>query len=139
MTFLLNSKDFVVFLFLDTFRIQSPPCHIQGHSVPPVSNVFAEFKGFCRFPVSRHFPYSRDFVLSPVSKRQNPLSNSKPFRTGDRRVTEYGKCLETEKRQNPLSNSKTNDLFGKFLETGKQQYLLVGPKSLLTGGHRTTF
>ena len=22
------------------------------------------FKGFCRFPVSRHFPYSRDFVVS---------------------------------------------------------------------------
>ena len=39
-TVLSHSKDFVVFLFLDTFHIQSSPCRIQGHLVPPVRNSF---------------------------------------------------------------------------------------------------
>ena len=34
-------KDFVVFLFLDTFRFQWPPYRIKGRSVPPVRNSFA--------------------------------------------------------------------------------------------------
>ena len=49
----------------------------------PASDTFLDHKGFCRFPVSRHFPYSvthfrcphqtlfwttRDFVVSPVSR-----------------------------------------------------------------------
>ena len=49
-----DAKDFVVFLFLDTF---------QGRSVPPVGHVFADAKDFVVSPVSRHFPYSRDFVV----------------------------------------------------------------------------
>ena len=32
--------------------------HLKGGSVPRVSHVFAEFKGFCHFTVSSHFPYS---------------------------------------------------------------------------------
>ena len=59
---------------------------------------------------------------------------------------EYGKCPETGKQQNlsvgpkslPTGGHRTT-LFGKSLETGKQQNLLVGPKSLPTGGHRTIF
>ena len=35
-------------------RSQNKFKHLKGRLVPPVSNVFAEFKGFCRFPVSRH-------------------------------------------------------------------------------------
>ena len=51
-----DSKDFVVSLFPDTFRIQeilSFPCFW----------TLSVFKGFCRFPVSRLFPYSKDFVI----------------------------------------------------------------------------
>ena len=51
-----DSKDFVVFLFPDTFRI-------QGILLFPCFWTLSVFKGFCRFPVSRHFPYSKDFVI----------------------------------------------------------------------------
>ena len=52
-----DAKNFVVFLFPDTFRIQG----ILSFSCFQTLSVF---KGFCPFPVSRHFPYSRDFVVS---------------------------------------------------------------------------
>ena len=51
-----DSKDFVVFLFPDTFRI-------QGILLFPCFWTLSVFKGFCRFPVSRHFPQS----VTPVS------------------------------------------------------------------------
>ena len=64
-----------------------PPFHLvyaiwylKGCLVPPVDDVFAEFKGFSCFPVSGHFPYSRDFV---VSLFQDTLT--------------FQKCLETWK------------------------------------------
>ena len=41
------TKDFVVFLFLDTFRTQCPPpCRIQGRSVPPCTSRFWLTKDF---------------------------------------------------------------------------------------------
>ena len=55
--FFADAKDFVIFLFPDSFRIQ----RILSISCFQILSVF---KGFCRFPVSRHFPYSRDFVVS---------------------------------------------------------------------------
>ena len=36
--------------------------------VSPVSRHFPLFNGFCCFPVSRHFLYSRDFVNEVPSK-----------------------------------------------------------------------
>ena len=53
MTFL---TYFVVFLFLDSFRI-------QGNLSFPCFQTLSVFKGFCHFPVSRLFPYSKDFVI----------------------------------------------------------------------------
>ena len=55
--FFWHTKDFVIFLFPDSFRIQR---------ILPFSCFWtlSVFKGFCPFPVSRHFPYSRDFVVS---------------------------------------------------------------------------
>ena len=55
--FFADAKDFVIFLFPDSFRIQR---------ILPFSCFWtlSVFKGFCPFPVSRHFPYSRDFVVS---------------------------------------------------------------------------
>ena len=104
------AKDFVIFLFLDTFRIQGILsfscfqtlfvfkgfCHfrVSGHfpysmSVgAPRESRFCWCKGFCRFPVSRHFPYSRDFVVSLFPNTLN-----------------FQKCLETGKRLNPLRKS----------------------------------
>ena len=46
------------------------------------------FKGFCRFPVFGHFPYSRDFVVSLFPD-----------------TLTFQKCLETEKRPIPLKKS----------------------------------
>ena len=44
-------------LFLDIFRVQ------RILLFPCFQTLFV-FKGFCCFPVSRHFPYSRDFGVS---------------------------------------------------------------------------
>ena len=42
--------------------------HLKCRSVPPVRNGFGS-KGFCRFPVSRHFlSVFKDFVIFPVSR-----------------------------------------------------------------------
>ena len=42
-----------------------PSKHLKGHSVPRVKSRFCSrvSKGFFHFPVSRHFSYSRDFVI----------------------------------------------------------------------------
>ena len=71
-----DSKDFVVSLFPDTFRIQeilSFPCFW----------TLSVFKGFCRFPVSRLFPYSKDFVifLFPDSFRIQRILSFSCFQT----------------------------------------------------------
>ena len=69
-----DSKDFVVFLFPDTFRI-------QGILLFPCFWTLSVFKGFCRFPVSRHFPYSRNFVVFPFPdtfRNQWPPCHSVP-------------------------------------------------------------
>ena len=69
-----DSKDFVVFLFPDTFRI-------QGILSFPCFWTLSVFKGFCRFPVSRHFPYSRNFVVFPFPdtfRNQWPPCHSVP-------------------------------------------------------------
>ena len=50
-----DAKGFVIFLFLDSFRI-------QGNLSFPCFQTLSVFKGFCHFPVSRLFPYSKDFV-----------------------------------------------------------------------------
>ena len=46
------------------------------------------FKGFCCFPVSRHFPYSRDFGVSLFSD-----------------TLTFQKCWKQEKQPNPLRKS----------------------------------
>ena len=69
-----DAKDFVVFLFPDTFRI-------QGILLFPCFWTLSVFKGFCRFPVSRHFPYSRNFVVFPFPdtfRNQWPPCHSVP-------------------------------------------------------------
>ena len=57
-----TSRDFVVLLFLDTFEYGK--CLETGEMI----KSFHHFKGFCRFTVSRHIPYLKDFVVSPVSR-----------------------------------------------------------------------
>ena len=43
--------------------------HLEGRSGPRVSDVFYSTKGFCNFPVSRHFlSVFKDFVGSAVSR-----------------------------------------------------------------------
>ena len=56
------SRDFVVFLFLDTFEYGK--CLETGKP----SWQFLLSKDFVVSPVSRHFPYSRGFVVSPLSR-----------------------------------------------------------------------
>ena len=57
--------------------------HLKGCSVPRVSDVFIHIKEFCRFPVSGHFPYSRDFVVSlfPDSFRIQRILSFSCFQT----------------------------------------------------------
>ena len=44
--------------------------HLKGRSVPRVSGWrFLDHKGLCRFPVSRHFPYSVTLIWAPCEWR----------------------------------------------------------------------
>ena len=128
------TKDFVIFLFPDTFRI-------QGILSFPCFWTLSVFKGFCHFPVSRHFPFSkvfgnrkndqipwkkslfsRDLVVFPVSKHLN-FSKVSGNRKNDQIPWKNDycqgilsfllfidtfwnqKCPEREKRPNPLKKS----------------------------------
>ena len=51
-------------LFLDTFRIQFEfQLNFKGFCCFPVSRHFPYLKDFASFAVSRHFPYSKDFSV----------------------------------------------------------------------------
>ena len=68
-----STKDFVIFMFLDTFRIQGillfsllqDTFRMAQQRILSFScfQTLSVFKGFCCFPVSGHFPYSRDFAV----------------------------------------------------------------------------
>ena len=45
--------------------------HLKGRSVPPVGNGFAINRGFCHFPISRHFTTPP----SPLAVRCPPVGN----------------------------------------------------------------
>ena len=155
------SKDFVIFLFPDSFLIKgilSFPCfwlktfkskHLKGRSVPRVSDVFADskdfvvslfpdtfrnqeilsfpcfwtlsvFKGFWRFPVSRHFNFSK----VSGNRKNNQILWENHYCQGILSFLLFidtfwiQKCLETEKRPNSLKNLekiKENYCFSCFL------------------------
>ena len=49
--------------------------HLKGRSVPCVNvSRFFNQKVFCCFPVSGHFPYSKDFAVFPVSRHSKAIS-----------------------------------------------------------------
>ena len=87
-----HAKDFVVFLFPGTFRI-------QGILSFPCFWTFSVFKGFCRFPVSRHFLYSRDFVVSLFQDTLNFLETEKTIKSFEKIIISkrfcHFSCLET--------------------------------------------
>ena len=90
--FFWHTKDFVIFLFPDSFRIQR---------ILPFSCFWtlSVFKGFCPFPVSRHFPYSRDFVVSLFQDTLNFLETEKTIKSFEKIIISkrfcHFSCLET--------------------------------------------
>ena len=104
-------------------------------------------RDFVVFPFLDTFEYEKCLETAEMTKSLEIMIFSGDFAVFLFLDTfEYGKCPETGKRQNLLVGPKSlptgghrTTLFGKCLETGKQQNLSVGPKSLPTGGHRTTF
>ena len=75
--------------------------HLKGRSVPCVSGWrFLDHKGFCRFPVSRHFPYSVTLIWAPCEWRFGSHRDFVVFLFLD--TFWIQKCPETGKRQNPL-------------------------------------
>ena len=60
------SRDFVVLLYQDTLNTESVNCQETGEMTRSLEKSKSKFKGFCRITVSRHFPYSKDFVYSSV-------------------------------------------------------------------------
>ena len=78
---LFTTRDFKVFLFLDTFCIQRIFLFCLFRDTFRIQRILP-------FPVSGHFPFSRDFFVSRFTYTLN-----------------FQKCLETEKRPNPLRQS----------------------------------
>ena len=89
------SRDFVVFLFLDSLLAKKNVTN-RGHRMTSRNSENSKILGKCL----------------ETGKRQNPLVKPKTWLLLNRghqtalntteRVTEYGKCLETGKWQNPL-------------------------------------
>ena len=99
--------------------------HLKGRSVPR----FFNHKGFCGFPVSRHFPYSATLIWAPSERRSWITRDFVIFLFLD--TFHIQKWLETGKRQIPLKNKSLFQGILSFLETGKRQNLLK--KSLFKG------
>ena len=116
------SRDFVVLLFLDTFRKKSvwkqvkrpkslnmeirrqKKCLETGETTTSLGH-FLYSKGFVVFPVSRHFPYSRDFASFVVSRH----CIRGPQMTSDGPLKRQRVALNKEsvwKQQNPLLEQK---------------------------------
>ena len=111
-TFLFTTRDLVIFMFLDTFRIQKillfslfpDTFRIQGILSFPCFWTLSIFKGFGRFPVSGHFNFSK----VSGNRKNNQILWENHYCQGILSFFLFidtfwiQKCLETEKRPKPL-------------------------------------
>ena len=111
--------------------------------MPRVSQIFFPHKGFCNFPVSRHFPYPKDFAVFPVSRHFTypkdfavfPVSRHFLFS----KVLETGKTTKSSEKNHFFQGIWSFFLFpntfekGKCLEIGKTAKSFEYGKCLETG------
>ena len=122
----LYSRDFVVFLFLDTFWIQK--C-LETEKRPNSLKKIIVFKGFYRFPVSRHFLDSKVARNRKRTKFLEQNNNIQGILSFFLFLVAFWikKCQETGKLPNPLKKSS----FSRELEHGTW-YRLEGWKAVIS-------